>query len=267
MSRDALCVGYAPVNGLRMYYEIHGAGRPLVMLHGSFMSVELMGALVPELAKNRQLIAVEFQGHGHTGDIDRPITYEHLADDTAALLRHLQFDSADVFGYSLGGGTALQLGIRHPEVVRKLVVASAAYGTAGLHPEAFPAFEQLAPEMFDGPWREAYNRVAPNVDAFPTLVAKLKRLHTTPYNWPADDIRSIEAPTLIVAGDSDGARPEHTVSLFQLLGGGVFGDLVGLPSSQLAILPGTTHVGLLERATWLAPMISEFLDAPMPESA
>src|SRR5919202_3627366 len=145
--------GYAPVNGLRMYYEIHGTGRPLVVLHGAFMTIELLGKLVPELARSRQVIAVELQGHGHTADIDRPITYENLADDTAALLRHLGIDNADVYGYSLGGGVALQLAIRHPELVRKLVVVSASYTSDGLHPEVLAGIEHIPPELFDGtPW-------------------------------------------------------------------------------------------------------------------
>src|SRR5262249_28062154 len=127
--------GYAPVNGLSMYYEVHGSGRPMVLLHGAFMTVELMGRLVPALARGRQVIAVELQGHGHTADIDRPLTYEQLADDTAALLRHLSIDNADVYGYSLGGGVALQVAIRHPALVRRLVVVSASYSSAGLYPE------------------------------------------------------------------------------------------------------------------------------------
>jgi pimeloyl-ACP methyl ester carboxylesterase len=258
--------GYAPVNGLSVYYEIHGAGLPLVMLHGSFMTIELMGALLPELAKSRQVIAVEFQGHGHTADIDRPLTYENLADDTAALLRHLGIDTADVYGYSLGGGVALQVAIRHPEIVRKLVVVSASYTSDGMYPEVIAGIEHITPDLFNGtPWREAYDRTAPDPSAFPTLVTKLVKLDTTPYDWSAEAVRALTAPTLLVFGDSDGTPPEHAVEMFRLRGGGVFGDMAGLPAAQLAILPGTTHLGILDRAGLLAAMIPPFLDGPLPQ--
>lgn len=267
MASNAPQTGYAPVNGLSMYYEIHGTGQPLVVLHGSFMTIELMGKLVPELARSRQVIAVEFQGHGHTADIDRPITYEHLADDTAAVMRHLGIGNADVYGYSLGGGVALQLAIRHPELVRKLVSVSASHTSDGLYPEVLAAIEQITPEVFDGtPWREAYDRTAPHPEAFPALVAKLTQLDKTPFAWPSEAVRAITAPTLIIIGDSDGTRPEHAVAMFRLRGGGVFGDVAGLPAAQLAVLPGTTHVGMLDRADWLLAMVPPFLDAPLPQS-
>jgi pimeloyl-ACP methyl ester carboxylesterase len=256
---------YAAVNGLQMYYEIHGTGEPLVVIHGSFMTIELMGKLVPELARRRQVIAVELQGHGHTADVNRPITYEGLADDTAALLRHLGIGSADLYGYSLGAGVVLQVAIRHPALVRKLVVVSGSYASAGMYPEVLAAIEQITPELLAGtPWREAYDRTAPDPEAFPTLVGKLRQLDMTPYAWPPEAVRPVAAPTLIVVGDSDGTLPEHAVETFRLRGGGVFGDIAGLPAAQLAILPGTTHVGILERADWLVPMVEAFLDAPMP---
>jgi pimeloyl-ACP methyl ester carboxylesterase len=259
---------YAEVNGLRMYYEVHGTGQPLVVLHGAFMTIGAMGAFVPELAEARQVVAVESQGHGHTADVDRPFSYEQMADDVAALLRHLGIEQADVFGYSMGGGAALQLAIRHPALVRKLVVASASSTSDGVYPEVWSGIEQITPELFAGtPWKEEYDRVAPNPDAFPTLVEKMKQLDGQPFAWPPDEIRAISAPTMVVIGDSDGTTPEHAVELFRLRGGGVFGDLAGLPSARLAILPGTTHVGLIDRADWLVPMIAEFLDAPVPEGA
>jgi pimeloyl-ACP methyl ester carboxylesterase len=268
MAGSAPQTGYAPVNGLHPYYEVHGTGRPLVVLHGSFMTIELLGELVPRLATTRQVIAVEFQGHGHTADIDRPITYEHLADDTAALLDHLGIATADVYGSSLGGGVAVQVAIRHPARVRKLVVVSAPHTSDGNHPEVVAAIEHLTPETFEGtPWREAYARTAPDPEAFPALVTKLVRLDMTPFAWPPEAVRAITAPTLIVIGDSDGVRPEHAVELFRLRGGGVFGDVAGLPAAQLAVLPGTTHVGLLQRVDWLLAMVPPFLDAPPPPSA
>jgi pimeloyl-ACP methyl ester carboxylesterase len=259
--------GYAPVNGLNLYYEIHGSGHPLLLIHGAFMTIEILGDLVPALAKTRQVIAVELQAHGHTADVDRPLTYEQLADDMAALLRHLGIEQADVFGYSLGGGVALQLTLRHPELVRKLVAVSVSYTSAGMYPEVLAAIEGLTPDLFAGtPWLDAYRRVAPNPDGFASLVEKLKRLDTTEYAWPAEDIRAIAAPTMIVIGDADGVSPEHAAELFRLRGGGVMGDLAGIPPSRLAILPGTSHVGVFGRVEWLASMIPEFLDEPMPDA-
>jgi len=255
---------YAEVNGVKMYYEIHGTGLPLVVLHGAFMTIGAMGAIVAALAEARQVIAVELQGHGRTADIGRPLSYEQMSDDVAALLRHLGIERADIFGYSMGGGVALQLAMRHPELVQKLVVASASSTSDGVHPEVWEGIEQITPELFAGtPWKEEYDRVAPNPDAFPTLVEKMKQLDSQPFTWPPDEIRAIAAPTMIIVGDSDGTTPEHAVELFRLRGGGVFGDLAGLPSARLAILPGTTHVGLIHRADWLAPMLGEFLDAPV----
>jgi pimeloyl-ACP methyl ester carboxylesterase len=254
------------VNGLEMYYEIHGTGEPLVLLHGAYMTIDAMGEVVPSLAKTRRVIAVEVQGHGRTADIDRPLSYEQMADDTAALLRHIGIEEADIFGYSMGGGIALQVTIRHPEVVRKLVLASVYYNNDGVYPEMLETIETIMPEAFTGtPWREEYDRIAPNPEDFPTLVAKLKELDLTFVGWPPEDIQAIEAPALIIIGDSDVVRPEHTVEMFRLIGGGVAGDLAGLPSSRLAVLPGTTHVGLVERSDLLVSMIGEFLDTPILE--
>ena len=265
--------GYAPVGDLEMYYEIHGHGKPLILLHGAYMTIDMMGAILPGLAKTRQVIAAEQQGHGRTADADRPITYQQMADDTAALARQLGIDNADVVGYSMGGGIALQLAIRHPGVVRRLVVASASFSSDGMHAAALEMLPSISPELFAGtPIEEAYLRTAPNPGDFPKLVEKLKQLDTTPFAWPEQDIREIAAPTLIVLGDSDGVRLEHAVELFRLRGGGVMGDLAGLPKSQLAVLPGTSHFvppgsGLLDRADWLLAMIPAFLDAPTPEDS
>ncbi len=256
-----------------MYYEIHGQGAPLVLLHGAYMTIDMMGPVLSGLAQTRRVIAAEQQGHGRTADIDRPVTYEQMADDTAALVRHLELGTVDVVGYSMGGGIALQLAIRHPELVRKLVVASAAFRSDGMPAVALEMFPSITPEMFAGsPIEEAYLRLAPNPGDFPKLVEKLTKLDTTDYAWPEDDIRAIAAPALIVVGDSDGVRLEHAVELFGLLGGGVMGDLEGMPASQLAVLPGTSHFvppgnGLLDRADWLLSMIAPFLDAPLPDTA
>ena len=266
--------GYAPVNGLQMYYEIHGESRddgsPLVLLHGAYMTTGLWGPLLPALAATRQVIAVDLQAHGRTNDADRPITYEGMADDTAALLRHLEIGRANVLGYSMGGGVAIQLAIRHPDLVCKLVPVSASFSSAGGHPEMFAMIETITPELFAGsPFEATYLEVAPNPGDFPQLVEKLKTLDLTPFDWQ-DDFGDIAAPTLIVVGDSDATRLEHAVEMFRLLGGGVMGDLAGLPRSQLAILPGTAHFippgsGMLDRADWLLPMVIAFLDAPIPE--
>ena len=258
--------GYASVNGLDMYYEVHGSGRPLVLLHGALSTTSVdFGAVLPSLAKSRQVIAVEQQAHGHTADIDRPLTTKVMAADTAALLRQLGIEQADLFGYSMGSAIALQITVGHPELVRKLAVASFAHTLDGLHPGLLDGLEQLTPEALAGtPFEEAYAREAPNPADWPTLVAKVKVLNSQLSEWPAEIIRSIKAPVLIIIGDSDIVRPEHAVEIFRLLGGGVIGDLVGLPRSWLAVLPGTTHITLVHRGDWLSSMIGEFLDAPVP---
>ncbi len=258
---------YVEVNGLKMYYEIHGTGRPLVLLHGAFSAIGTsFGNVLPELAKTRRVIAFEMQAHGHTADIDRPLSMEQMADDTAAALQQLGIENADLFGYSLGAGIALQVAIRHPEVVRKLVLASVTYNKSGLHPGLMEGLAEMKPEMmFGSPWHEEYMRIAPRPEDFATLFAKKTQMDREIQDLPAEAIEAIEAPTLLIIGDSDIVRPEHAVEMFRLLGGGVMGDLAGLPRSRLAILPGTTHVTLLERADWLVSMIGAFLDAPMPE--
>jgi pimeloyl-ACP methyl ester carboxylesterase len=261
--------GYAPVNGLQMYYEIHGAGAPLVLLHGAFGAIDLWGPILTTLAETHQVIAVEFQGHGHTADIiERPLGYEQLADDVAALTAHLGIAQADVVGYSMGGTTGLQLAIRHPELVRKLVAVSPNYRSDGYYPELLAGLQMLSPEIFTGtPEEAAYLRHAPNPENFPVLVEKQKVLPQE-FAFPDEDVATIAAPTLIVIGDSDVVRPEHAVALFRLLGGGVPADLTGsLPNSQLAILPGTTHGTIIhERAGELMAVIEPFLAAPMPEA-
>lgn len=260
--------GYAAVNGLNMYYEIHGTGQPLVLLHGAFSAIGTsFGALLPRLAETRQVIAFEMQGHGRTADIDRPLTIEQLADDTAAALQHLGIDQADIFGYSLGAAVALHLAIRHPNVVRKLVLASVSYNKGGMHPGLMEGMENMTHEaMVGSPWHEEYIRIAPNPNDFVTLFAKKTQMDQNIPDLPAETIQSLAAPTLLIVGDSDIIRPEHAVEMFRLLGGGVAGDLAGLPASQLAILPGTTHVTVVYQADPLLAIIPPFLDAPMPEN-
>ena len=265
---DARASSYVEVNGLNMYYEIHGTVQPLVLLHGAFSAIGTsFGDVLPQLAETRQVIAFEMQAHGHTADIDRPLSMEQMADDTAAALRQLGIENADIFGYSLGAGIALQVAIRHPEVVRKLVLASVTYNKNGVHPGLMEGLAEMKPEMmFGSPWHEEYTRIAPRPEDFATLFAKKTQMDREVRDLPAEAIEEIQAPTLLIIGDSDIVRPEHAVEMFRLLGGGVMGDLAGLPNSQLAILPGTTHVTVVQRADLLLAMIPPFLDAPMPDA-
>lgn len=252
-----------------MYYEIHGSGEPLVLLHGAFSAIGTsFGKLLPFLAKTRQVIAVELQAHGRTADIDRPLTLEGMAKDVAAALKQLGIERADIFGYSMGAGVALHLAIRHPNVLRKLVLASVTYNMSGIHPGLMDGLADMKPEMmFGSPWHEEYTRTAPHPEDFATLFAKKAAMDRQLRDLPEETIRTIKAPTLLIIGDSDLVRPEHAVEMFRLLGGGVFGDTpAGLPNSQLAVLPGTSHVTLVDRADWLVPMIEAFLDAPMPQA-
>jgi pimeloyl-ACP methyl ester carboxylesterase len=260
---------FASVNGLEMYYEIHGTGEPLVLLHGAFSAIGTsFGEVLPSLAERRQVIALEMQAHGRTADIDRPLSIEQMADDTAEALRQLGIERADVFGYSMGASVALHLAIRHPDVVRKLVLASVTYNLSGVHPGLMEGLGDMRPEMMYGSmWHEEYTRIAPHPEDFPTLFAKKTKMDRNLKDVPAEVIESIEAPTLLIIGDSDLVRPEHAVEMFRLLGGGVFGDTpAGLPNSQLAVLPGTSHVTLVHRAELLLAIIPAFLDAPMSEA-
>jgi pimeloyl-ACP methyl ester carboxylesterase len=268
----AVETGYAPVNGLDMYYEIHGAGGvPLVVIHGAFGNTGMFTELVPRLAETRQVIVMDQQAHGRTADIDRPLNVAQMADDTAALIAHLGLEQVDIFGYSMGGGIAFQLAVRHPELVRKLVIASVYTSPAGVYPEVIAGIETISPEVFAGsPMETFYKEIAPNPDDWPTLIEKIKGLGGAggvedAYSVPPEAIAAIEAPVLYIIGDSDIVRPEHAVEVFRLLGGGVSGDNVGLPTSQLAILPGTSHVGVMFQTDALLGMIVPFLDAPLPE--
>jgi pimeloyl-ACP methyl ester carboxylesterase len=258
-----MSANYASVNGLEMYYEIHGSGTPLVLLHGNLTTIEAdFGDVLPGLAESRRVIALEQQGHGHTADIDRPLSLGQMAEDTVALLRHLEVDEADFFGFSNGSGVAMQIAIAHPGVVRKLVAGGGtAFDPAGMYPEILGGIEHMTPEVLAGtPWEAAYASTAPNPDNWPVLIEKTKQLDAAFRGWTPEEIRSIAAPTMVMIGDADIVRPEHAVELFRLLGGGVPGDLTGLPDARLAVLPGTTHVGFMQRTEWLVSMITDFLD-------
>ena len=261
--------GYVPVNGLEMYYEIHGSGQPLVLLHGNLSTISTsFGKVLSALAATRRVIAVEQQGHGHTADIDRPFSIAQWAEDTTALLRHLKVEQADFFGYSSGGAVALEIALRSPTLVRKLVWAGGtSYRRDGLYPELLAGSEAMQPDALDGtPFQQAYASVAPHPENWHRLVMKTADLDRSITDVPSETIASLKPPALLIIGDSDIVRPEHVVEMFRLLGGGVIGDLVGLPRSQLAVLPGTTHVTLVDRAEWLTSMILAFLDAPMPDA-
>ena len=254
---------YASVNGLEIYYELHGEGRPLVLLHGSLGTIEsCFAALLPALATTRRVIAVELQGHGHTADIDRPLSFEHMAEDIYALLGALGLGPVDLVGYSMGGAVALQLAIAHPEKVQRLVYAGGtSYRRDGLYPEMLGDMSSAVDDLEGSVWHQAYVRSAPDPDAWPILVRKVTDQDRTFEGWSPQEIQALRLPVLLIIGDSDIVRPEHTMEMFRLLGGGVIGDIVGLPPSQLAVLPGTSHVGLLDRVDWLRSMISEFLDS------
>jgi pimeloyl-ACP methyl ester carboxylesterase len=217
------------------------------------------------LAANRQVIAVELQGHGHTADIDRPLRFELLADDIVALPDHLDLPMADIFGYSVGAGVALQVAIRHPARVGQVVAASATYRTEGLHPEIAAGNAGGDPDLLrDSPYHRAYQAVAPDPQRWPLLIAKIFDLDAQPQNWPAEQVAAIAAPTMLIVADNDVVRLEHAVEMFHLLGGGIVGDLHGVPDSRLAVVPGTSHVGLCDRAEWVVPMIEEFLTCNEP---
>lgn len=257
--------GYVAVHGLKMYYRMQGTGRPLVLLHGALSNIDTdFGKLLPELAKHRQVIAVEQQAHGHTADIDRPLTYSQMADDTAELLRQLKIERADFLGYSMGGGIAVELAMGQPGMVGKLVWAGgASYSPDGLYPVIRAGAKDLKPELLAGSaWQKTYAAIAPDPNKWSALVFKIRDLDMQFGGWKSAELQAIQAPTLLIIGDSDIVRPEHVVEMFRLLGGGVAGDVSGLPRSQLAILPGTTHVMLVDRTAWLLSMVTAFLDAP-----
>jgi pimeloyl-ACP methyl ester carboxylesterase len=259
---------YVSVNGLTMYYEIHGSGQPIVLLHGGLGGVVEFTQLLPLLAETHQVIAVELQAHGHTADIDRPLSFELMADDVAALIQVLELENTDVLGYSLGGSVALQLAIRHPEVVRKLVLISTPYSRSGIHPEFLAGMEAMNAEaaetMLETPMYQYYASVAPNLDDWPTLVGKVGELLGQDYDW-STDVAAIRVPTLIVIGDSDMLSPTHAVELFTLFGGGVAGGFAPPLNSQLAVLPNTNHFTILSRTELLLPIVVPFLDAPLIE--
>lgn len=256
--------GYVDVNGLHMYYERHGQGGvPLVLLHGGFSAIGTsFGALLPGLSAKREVIAFELQGHGHTADIDRPLSYEAMAGDIAAALEALHIPSADVFGYSVGGVVALQLALQHPDKVRRLVILSATYRRDGIQPGLMDNLGKMQPAMMHGtPWYEEYEKIAPRPEDFDRLFAKKNEMDKNQKDIPDDAIRGLKMPVLLIAGDNDLPTLEHMAKFYRLLGGGGFGDMPpGLPKSRLAILPGTSHVTAPSKKVLLLEIIPDFLD-------
>ena len=242
---------YADVNGLHMYYEIHGTGQPLVLLHGAFGTA----ASFPILSKDRQVIAIELQGHGHTADIDRPLTLEQMADDTAAVLKQLKIEQADFFGYSLGGNVSLAVAIRHPNLVRKLAINGSNFGNIeqDYSAEAFEQFKNLPADFAPSMLKAPYDKVAPNPKQWPVLVAKVKQLGLDSKGFTSEDLQSIKAQVLITIGDRDVVRAERAVELFRLI-----------PNSQLAIFPGADHIAIFQSPDRVLPTINAFLNARQP---
>jgi pimeloyl-ACP methyl ester carboxylesterase len=253
--------GYAPVNGVKLYYEIRGSGEPLILLHGGVVGITMFGPNLEALAEKRQVIAVELQGHGHTADIDRPLSYEAMADDIAALMKSLGIKRADVMGYSLGGGVALQTAIRHPGLVSKLVVVSAPCKRNGFYPEVLAAMAQMGPTAAEGMKKSPLAQMYPNLN-WAVLFTKLRVLLTKDYDW-SKEVAAIKSPTMLVFADADAIRTTHMAEFYGLLGGGQRDaglDGSQRPVAQLAILPGLTHYSI-GAAPALVPAVTPFLDA------
>jgi len=254
------------VNGMKMYYEVSGTGDPLIVLHGSFMNIPSMGGIIPRLAETHKVYALELQGHGRTTDIDRPITYPNLADDVAAFMDAVGLTKADVFGYSMGAMAGLQLAIRHPAKVNRLVAAGGAYDFRGWQPEFRAFIPQMTVEFFlNTPLAAEYRKLAPDTSGFPELARKLIALEKEPMAWE-QDVRQLKSPVLIITGDADGATLEHSVAFFHLLGGGVMGDMgKPLPASRLAVLPATSHTAVITQTDLLHSFIEPFLKGETPK--
>ena len=258
---------YASVNGLNLYYDMHGSGEPLILLHGGVLPIDVRDENLAALTEHRQVIAVHLQGHGHTPDIDRPLRTESMADDVAALITQLDLAPVDLVGYSMGGAVALQTAIRHPAQIRKLVVVSAAMSLDGWYPEVQDSFVEMktkAAELAVNLKQSPYSVQYPNVD-WQQLFTKLGTLTSSPYDW-SEQVEGITAPTLLVFADADSMRPEHIVEMYRRLGGGqrdpgLDGSLRS--TTHLAIVPGTTHYNLVSTPE-VAQLVEQFLAAPMP---
>jgi pimeloyl-ACP methyl ester carboxylesterase len=257
--------GFAPVNGLELYWESYGmAGVPLVVLHGGFGLISMMSELIDSLAASRRIIAVELQGHGHTGDIDRPFTYEAFADDVAGLIKHLELGKVDLVGHSLGAYVALRTAIQHPDLVDSVAVVSVPFRRDGWYPEVLTAFDHMGsvnfPHLQQSPLYEGYSKVAPDPDAFPVLMDKTGALQRLPYDW-SNEIRRLTARVLLVFADADSIPTSHVAEFYSLLGGGqrdAGWDGSGRTEAQLAVLPGLSHYDVFGSALFVE-VVEQFL--------
>jgi pimeloyl-ACP methyl ester carboxylesterase len=254
------------INGMQLYYEVSGAGDPLIVLHGAYMNIPSMGPIIPKLARTHTVYALELQGHGRTTDIDRPITYQHMADDVAAFMDAVGLKRADVFGYSMGSVVGLQLAIRHPAKVSKLAAAAVAYDVEGWQPEFKAMIPQMNVEMMIGsPFEKDYRKLAPNPDGFAELARKLIALEKEPMAW-GKEVKELTLPVLIITSDYDVATLEHSVAMFRLLGGAGMGDM-GKPlgTARLAVLPATSHTAIITQPDLLHAFIEPFLKGRTPK--
>jgi pimeloyl-ACP methyl ester carboxylesterase len=253
--------GYVPVNGIKVYYEVYGEGRPIVLLHGAFYTIELnWGQLIPELSKTRKVIAIEMQGHGHTPFSDRKMDFPTLASDVEGVMDHLKVDSADVVGYSMGGSLAYQLAIQSPKRVRKLVIISSTYKSSGWLPQVTNAFKNFKPEFFTNtPLQVAYDAVAPDKTKWTNFLEKMFVFAGTPFDMGDANIAKITSPVLIISGDNDGLDKIELMKTYQLLGGGVSADLGPMPKSHLAIVPSQGHVSLMMQTKIILGYLDGFL--------
>jgi pimeloyl-ACP methyl ester carboxylesterase len=253
--------GYAPVNGINVYYEVYGEGRPIVLLHGAFMTIDMnWGQLIPELSKTRKVIAIELQGHGHTQFSDRKLSFPALAGDVEGVMDYLKIDSADVAGYSMGGSVAYQLAIQSPKRVRKLVIISATYKSNGWLPEVTNGFKMMKPELFtNSPMKTAYDAVAPDKTKWTKFLEHMIAFAQVPYNLGDANISKISAPVLIIAGDNDGLDKIELIKTYQLLGGAICADFKPMPKSQLAIVPSQAHISLMMQTATILTYLNSFL--------
>ena len=262
---DSVQTGFAPINGLKLYYEVRGAGDPLVLLHGGVAGIVMFGPNLQELSRDRQVIAVELQGHGRTADIDRPLSYEAMADDVAALLRHLDIARADVMGLSLGAGVAMQMAFRHAPMVHRLVVVAFPCRRDGWYPGVRAQFDRMGAAAAEPMRQSPLAQLYPDVD-WARLFAKIGDLQRRDYDWSAQ-VRALQSPTMLVFADADAVRPAHIVEFFGLLGGGYRDaglDGAGRPVARLAVLPGLTHYQIGSDPA-LAAAVVPFLAAPMTD--
>ncbi|WP_343557098.1 alpha/beta hydrolase [Sphingobacterium sp.] len=253
--------GLVPLNGTKVYYEVYGKGKPIVLLHGAFMTIgSNWGQLIPELAKNRKVIAIELQGHGHSPFSDRKFDHAVLAKDVAGVMDYLKIENATLLGYSFGGAIAYQFAIQYPKRLNELVIISATYKSAGWMPEINNAFKGMKPELFDNsPMQQAYNAVAPDKTKWTKFLEQMISLAQRPFDLGDANIAKISAPVLIVAGDNDGLDKIELAKTYQLLGGAVAGDFGQMPKSQLAIIPGQSHVSVMNQTKTILGFLNNFL--------